>query len=60
MYLTRHSSVDGPRWAVDGRYLPFGLRLGSLLTLPRVVMVDLLESLKGSGPEAKDNLPRAG
>ena len=46
---TRHTTQEGPRWAVDGHYLPFGLRLGSLLTLPRQQMVDLLSSLQGSG-----------
>ena len=56
MYLTRHTTQEGPRWAGDGHYLPFGLRLGSLLTLPRQQMVDLLTSLQGSGPEAHGTL----
>lgn len=31
--LTRHASVQGPRWACDGRYLPIGVELGDLLAL---------------------------
>ena len=56
MYLTRHTSVDGPRWAVNGHYLPFGLRLGSLLTLPNAAIVDLLRSLEKAGPQAQGDL----
>jgi len=34
MRLTRHASTEGPRWALDGRYLPASLGLGLLLELP--------------------------
>ena len=31
MYLTRHQTPDGPRWAKDGRLLPGIFTLGKLL-----------------------------
>lgn len=34
MYLTRHRTPAGPRWAVDGRWLPEEFRLGRLLRRP--------------------------
>ena len=34
MYLTRHATPHGPRWAVDGIFLPEGLGLDTLLSLP--------------------------
>ena len=33
MYLSRHEAAGGPRWALDGRYLPQGFTLGRLLTM---------------------------
>ncbi len=45
MYLTRHASPAGPRWAVDGRQLPRFVTLGALLELPGDVMRSLLTSL---------------
>lgn len=45
MYLTRHKTESGSRWAVDGRFLPARLELGALLTLPRAALVALLGSL---------------
>jgi 2-dehydro-3-deoxy-D-arabinonate dehydratase len=59
MYLTRHTTTHGPRWAVDGRYLPFGLRLGALLTMPRQQMLDLLASLREVGEEANQRFRAA-
>ncbi len=56
MFLTRHTTSAGPRWAVNSTYLPFGLRLESLLTLPRSAMVELLSSMKESSEEASDSL----
>ena len=32
MYLSRHQSAAGPRWALEGRYLPAGLHAGALET----------------------------
>ena len=34
MHLTRHQTTSGPRWAVDGRWLPEDFRLDSLLRDP--------------------------
>ena len=56
MYLTRHNSPDGPRWAVDGRFLPAGLQLSALLTLPASALSALLASLQGTGPAAQGDL----
>ena len=33
MYLTRHASDDGPRWAIDGTYADPGFTLSGLLAL---------------------------
>jgi 2-dehydro-3-deoxy-D-arabinonate dehydratase len=45
MYLTRHQTVKGPRWALDGRYLPSRFRLGLILELfANLVPVDLERS----------------
>jgi len=32
--LTRHATSDGPRWALDGHYLPAGFSLSAWLALP--------------------------
>jgi 2-dehydro-3-deoxy-D-arabinonate dehydratase len=45
MLLTRHQTKDGPRWALDGVFLPSSLRLSTLLELPRAAMLQLLETL---------------
>jgi 2-dehydro-3-deoxy-D-arabinonate dehydratase len=45
MYLTRHLTEHGPRWAADGRLLPAGLTLSGLLALPRAVLQQALSSL---------------
>ena len=45
MYLTRHAASTGPRWAVDGNWLPDGLRLGALLDRPLAdLRADLAEA----------------
>jgi 2-dehydro-3-deoxy-D-arabinonate dehydratase len=51
MYLTRHQSLDGPRWALDGQYLPVDFSLSLLLQVPASSVASLLNSLP-SGPEA--------
>jgi len=43
MYLTRHETGRGPRWAVDGRFLPWGVELSTLLALPKDAMLSLLQ-----------------
>ncbi|MCC7044543.1 MAG: fumarylacetoacetate hydrolase family protein [Acidobacteria bacterium] len=44
-YLTRHHTAQGPRWAVDGRWLPEAFRLDLLLQLPVSGMDALLDAL---------------
>lgn len=56
MYLTRHHTIDGPRWALDGNLLPGGLSLSALLAIPRATCVDLLQSLTLSKPAGGDLL----
>jgi 2-dehydro-3-deoxy-D-arabinonate dehydratase len=45
MYLTRHATPGGPRWACDGSFLPPELDLSALLALPRTEMLARLASL---------------
>ena len=45
MYLTRHNSSAGPRWAVDGKLLPAGVTLSTLLALPDGGLLPLLAEL---------------
>jgi 2-dehydro-3-deoxy-D-arabinonate dehydratase len=42
MYLTRHETSSGPRWALNGRWLPYHVTLGRLLEIPKTAMLDLL------------------
>lgn len=48
MQLARHQTAAGPRWAVDGNFLPQGLTLSALLALPQAAMMDLLQTLSSS------------
>jgi len=57
MYLTRHQTEQGPRWALDGNWLPPSLDLSALLELPGRVMLDLLRSLPHDEPAAGALLP---
>ncbi len=50
MYLTRHATEQGPRWAVDGRFLPRGLDLSTLLALPKDAMLALLKGPRADEP----------
>ena len=45
MYLTRHQTAEGPRWAVDNRFLPTGFELGLLLQLPRDAVGGFLQAI---------------
>lgn len=45
MYLTRHSTPQGPRWARDGHFLAPSLRLRFLLGLPQEMMLETLRRL---------------
>ena len=57
MILIRHPTVSGPRWALDGYYLPPPLDLSCLLSLPKDNMFRLLETLPPGPPAAGDVLP---
>ncbi len=50
MYLSRHQTTQGPRWALDDRFLPLGLDLGTLLALPRASLTSFLSALRGTQP----------
>src|SRR5215210_3162189 len=43
MYLSRHRTATGPRWALDGRYLPPDLTLERLLEVPAADVRGFLE-----------------
>jgi 2-dehydro-3-deoxy-D-arabinonate dehydratase len=49
-YLTRHLTEQGPRWAVDGRWLPASFRLDLLLQLPVSGMSAALAALVTDEP----------
>ncbi len=51
MYLTRHMSADGPRWALDGIPLPPAFTLDLLLRLPQAGIAGFLDTLPRSGAE---------
>jgi len=53
MYLTRHQTANGPRWAADGHYLAPDIKLTSLLHLPREQLVGAVTSV--SGDEVSDS-----
>ncbi|MCB1742085.1 MAG: fumarylacetoacetate hydrolase family protein [Gammaproteobacteria bacterium] len=44
MYLTRHSTVNGPRWAADGMFLPEGMSLSMLLGMDADMMRDVIDA----------------
>ncbi len=44
-YLTRHRTDRGPRWAVDGRFLPSDVTLSSLLCAPADGLTSALAAL---------------
>ena len=52
MYLTRHQSAAGPRWAVDGHWLPAGFHLGALLERPLPEIPGVLAGARTSEPAA--------
>ena len=45
MFLTKHKTTNGSRWAVDGHFLPPSLNLSTLLEMPREKMFGVLTSL---------------
>lgn len=44
MYLTRHETPRGPRWACDDRFMSAKLDLGLLLSMPREVIAEILRN----------------
>ncbi len=48
--LTRHAADEGPRWALDGRYLPFGFTLAGWLGSRAEATVERLASLPRGEP----------
>jgi len=44
MHLSRHRANEGARWALDGRCLPAGFTLGTLLGMPAEEIPSFLES----------------
>ncbi len=57
MFLTRHQTYSGPRWALDGKFLPAGVNLGTLLSVPKAQLAGLLQSLPGAEDAGGDLLP---
>ena len=55
MYLSRHRAAGGPRWALDGRYLPEDFALTRLSGAPASEAGGLLEGL-ATGDAAEDPL----
>ena len=55
MYLSRHLTARGARWALDGRYLPAAFTLDLLLEPPAEDVIPLLEGLP-RGETAEDPL----
>ena len=45
MYLTRHETPGGPRWALDGGFLPPSFTLDVVLQLPKAAVTGFLRSL---------------
>ncbi|MCU0490673.1 MAG: fumarylacetoacetate hydrolase family protein [Chloroflexaceae bacterium] len=57
MQLTHHMTLNGPRWALDGHFLPKNMRLGTLLSLPRPAMLHNLHESLTAEPAGGDLLP---
>jgi 2-dehydro-3-deoxy-D-arabinonate dehydratase len=57
MYLSHHQTATGPRWALDGHYLPQDFTLERLLELPGADVRSFLEDLGSEGPAEDLLLP---
>ena len=57
MYLSRHRTANGPRWALDGSYLPESFTLGRLLEGPAAEASASIESLPTEEPAGDHLLP---
>jgi len=56
MNLTRHATPEGPRWALNGVYLPPSFHLGLLLEMPRQAIAPFLAALPTEGEATGDLL----
>jgi 2-dehydro-3-deoxy-D-arabinonate dehydratase len=45
LYLTKHKTAEGPRWALDGCALPEDFALRALLALPSAAIADSLHAI---------------
>ena len=57
MYLSHHQTATGPRWALDGHYLPQDFTLERLLEMPGAGVRSFLEDLGSEGPAEDLLLP---
>jgi 2-dehydro-3-deoxy-D-arabinonate dehydratase len=57
VYLSRHSAAGGPRWALDGSYLPEGFTLTRLLEGPVAEARAAIEGLAAGGAAEDPLLP---
>jgi len=57
VYLTRHETAEGARWAADNRFLSPDLNLAHLLELPRETMFAELAASRTGDPAAGTLLP---
>src|SRR5215217_1834564 len=57
MYLSHHQTATGPRWALEGSYLPQDFTLEGLLETPGAGVRRFLEDLGSEGPAGDPLLP---
>jgi 2-dehydro-3-deoxy-D-arabinonate dehydratase len=57
MYLSRHQAAGGPRWALDGHYLPRDFTLERLLEVPATDVRGFLEVQSLEGAAEDTSLP---
>ncbi len=57
MYLTRHGTPEGPRWALDGLYLPRSLTLDLLMEMQAEALPRVLGALPTEGAADDALLP---
>ena len=50
MLLTKHKTIAGSRWAINGHYLPPSLTVSTLLEMSRVEMFQTLNALSDAEP----------
>jgi len=56
VYLSRHRTAGGPRWALDGRYLPEDFALTRLSEIPAAEATDALGDLRAGDSAEQDPL----